>query len=109
MTQYFKTVVSKEKHEIIKFLGNYYINIPLDGVPYVALEDNKYWILNAYFSTLDSVRVVEGETPRLCLYFTHTNLSEIYNFSKLLDIKNVEMSASVDDGANPYFVVVMYL
>ena len=81
----------------------------MNGVPYVALEDNKYWILNAHFSTLDSVRIIEGETSRLCLYFTHTNLSEIYNFSKLLDIKNVKMSASINEGANPYFVVVMYL
>ena len=99
-----------EKFKIIEFLGNVYIDIPKEGIPYVSFNnEEKFYPIRGFFSSECQVSV-NPENNILVLFFEHEiSLYEIVTFTNLISAKSNTLMPIRDDEDDIYLRVLMNL
>ena len=105
----FEVLFQNEKFKIIEFLGNVYIDIPKEGIPYVAFGDEKFYPIRGFFSSECQVKV-NSENNILVLFFEkEISLYEIVTFTNLISAKSSTLMSIRDDEDDIYLRVLMKL
>ena len=105
----FEVLFQNEKFKIIEFLGNVYIDIPKEGIPYVAFGDEKFYPIRGFFSSECQVKV-NPENNILVLFFEkEISLYEIVTFTNLISAKSSTLMSIRDDEDDIYLRVLMKL
>ena len=109
MCMNFEVLFQNEKFKIIEFLGNVYIDIPKEGIPYVAFGDEKFYPIRGFFSSECQVKV-NPENNILVLFFEkEISLYEIVTFTNLISAKSSTLMSIRDDEDDIYLRVLMKL
>lgn len=106
----FEVLFQNEKFKIIEFLGNVYIDIPREGIPYIAFNnEEKFYPIRGFFS-LDCQVSVNPENDVLVLFFEkEVSLYEICIFNTLINAKSNTLMPIRDDDDDIYLRVLMHL
>ena len=106
----FEILFQNEKFKIIEFLGNVYIDIPKEGVPYVSFNnEEKFYPIRGFFSSECQVKV-NPENNILVLFFEkEISLYEIVTFTNLISAKSSTLMSIRDDEDDIYLRVLMKL
>ena len=105
----FEVLFQNEKFKIIEFLGNVYIDIPKEGIPYVAFGDEKFYPIRGFFSSECQVSV-NPENDVLVLFFeSEVSLYEIITFTKLVNAKSNFLRPIRNDEDDIYLRILMNL
>ena len=93
----FEILLQNEKFKIIEFLGNVYIDIPKEGVPYVAFNnEEKFYPIRGFFSSNCIVNIIK-EDNRINIFFDNEiSLKEIADFINILGAKSTSIKAIYD-------------
>ena len=99
-----------EKFKIIEFLGNVYIDIPKEGIPYVAFSNEKFYHIRGFFSS-DCQVSVNPDNDVLVLFFeSEVSLYEIVDFTNIISAKSTTLRPTTDtEGYDSYIRVLMNL
>ena len=109
MCMNFEVLFQNEKFKIIEFLGNVYIDIPKEGIPYVAFGDEKFYPIRGFFYSEPQVSV-NPENNTLVLFFElEVSLYEIVTFTNLISAKSNTLMPIRDDEDDIYLRVLMKL
>lgn len=105
----FEVLFQNEKFKIIEFLGNVYIDIPKEGIPYVAFGDEKFYPIRGFFYSECQVSV-NSENDILVLFFeSEVSLYEIVTFTNLISAKSNTLMPIRNDEDDIYLRVLMKL
>ena len=92
----FEVIFQNEKFKIIEFLGNVYIDIPKEGIPYVSFSDEKFYPIRGFFSSNCIVNIIK-EDNRINIFFDNEiSLKEITDFINILGAKSTSIKAIYD-------------
>ena len=100
-----------EKFKIIEFLGNVYIDIPKEGIPYVAFGDEeKFYPIMGYFSSKCSINVIKDKNQMSLFFDNEVSLTEIVDFTNIISAKSTTLRPTTDtEGYDSYIRVLMNL
>lgn len=106
----FEVLFQNEKFKIIEFLGNVYIDIPKDGVPYVAFGDEKFYPIIGYFSSKCSINVIKDKNQMSLFFDNEVSLTEIVDFTNIISAKSTTLRPTTDtEGYDSYIRVLITL
>lgn len=100
-----------EKFKIIEFLGNVYIDIPKEGIPYVSFNnEEKFYPIIGYFSSKCSINVIKDKNQMSLFFDNEVSLTEIVNFTNIISAKSTTLRPTTDtEGYDSYIRVLMNL
>ena len=100
-----------EKFKIIEFLSNIYIDIPKEGVPYVAFNnEEKFYPIMGYFSSKCSINVIKDKNQISLFFDNEVSLTEIVDFTNIISAKSTTLRPTTDtEGYDSYIRVLMSL
>ena len=100
-----------EKFKIIEFLSNIYIDIPKEGVPYVAFNnEEKFYPIMGYFSSKCSINVIKDKNQISLFFDNEVSLTEIVDFTNIISAKSTTLRPTTDtEGYDSYIRVLMNL
>ena len=105
----FEVLFQNEKFKIIEFLSNVYIDIPKEGVPYVAFGDEKFYPIRGFFSS-DCQVSVNPDNDVLVLFFeSEVSLYDIVTFTNIVSAKSNTLKSIRNDDDDIYLRVLMHL
>lgn len=106
----FEVLFQNEKFKIIEFLGNVYIDIPKEGIPYVAFSDEKFYPIVGYFSSKCSIKVIKDKNQISLFFDNEVLLTEIVDFTNIISAKSTTLRPTTDtDGYDSYIRVLITL
>ena len=100
-----------EKFKIIEFLGNVYIDIPKEGIPYVSFNnEEKFYPIIGYFSSKCSINVIKDKNQMSLFFDNEVSLTEIVDFTNIISAKSATLRPTTDtEGYDSYIRVLMNL
>ena len=99
-----------EKFKIIEFLGNVYIDIPKEGIPYVTFSNEKFYPIVGYFSSKCSINVIKDKNQISLFFDNEVSLTEIVDFTNIISAKLTTLRPTTDtEGYDSYIRVLMNL
>ena len=100
-----------EKFKIIEFLGNVYIDIPKEGIPYVAFNnEEKFYPIMGYFSSKCSINVIKDKNQISLFFDNEVSLTEIVDFTNIISAKSTTLRPTTDtEGYDSYIRVLITL
>ena len=100
-----------EKFKIIEFLGNVYIDIPKEGIPYVSFNnDEQFYPIIGYFSSKCSINVIKDKNQISLFFDNEVSLTEIVDFTNIISAKSTTLRPTTDtEGYDSYIRVLMNL
>ena len=100
-----------EKFKIIEFLGNVYIDIPKEGIPYVSFNnEEKFYPIIGYFSSKCSINVIKDKNQMSLFFDNEVSLTEIVDFTNIISAKSTTLRPTTDtEGYDSYIRVLMNL
>ena len=98
----YTVVFQNEKFKIIEFLGNLYIDLPKEGLPYTVFNEEKFYPIMAFFSSECSIKIINDKSRIVLFFDTKVPLTEIVNFTNLVSAQStiIEPITFDDYGAN---------
>ena len=106
----FEVLFQNEKFKIIEFLGNVYIDIPKEGIPYVAFGDEKFYPIKGFFSSMCDARVNNNDNTMVLFFDSEVSLTEIVDFTNMISAKSTTLRPTTDtDGYDSYIRVLITL
>ena len=106
----FEVLFQNEKFKIIEFLGNVYIDIPKEGIPYVAFDDEKFYPIIGYFSSKCSINVIKDKNQMSLFFDNEVSLTEIVDFTNIISAKSTTLRPTTDtEGYDSYIRVLITL
>lgn len=106
----FEVLFQNEKFKIIEFLGNAYINIPKEGIPYVLFNDEKFYPIRGFFSVVCDARVNNKDNTIVLFFNSDVSLTEIVDFTNMISAKSITLRPTTDiDGYDAYIRVLINL
>ena len=100
-----------EKFKIIEFLGNIYIDIPKEGIPYVSFNnEEKFYPIIGYFSSKCSINVIKDKNQMSLFFDNEVSLTEIVDFTNIISAKSTTLRPTTDtEGYDSYIRVLINL
>lgn len=99
-----------EKFKIIEFLSNVYIDIPKEGIPYVAFGDEKFYPIRGFFSSECSINVIKDKNQMSLFFDNEVSLTEIVDFTNIISAKSTTLRSTTDtEGYDSYIRVLITL
>ena len=86
-----------EKFKIIEFLENVYIDIPKEGIPYVAFGDEKFYPIIGFFSSKCGINVIKDKNQMSLFFDNEISLTEIVDFTNMINAKSTTLRPTTDD------------
>ena len=106
----FEVLFQNEKFKIIEFLGNVYIDIPKEGIPYVAFGDEKFYPIRGFFSSECSINVIKDKNQMSLFFDNEVSLIEIVDFTNIISAKSTTLRPTTDtEGYDSYIRVLITL
>lgn len=106
----FEVLFQNEKFKIIEFLGNVYIDIPKEGIPYVAFGDEKFYPIRGFFSSECSINVIKDKNQISLFFDNEVSLTEIVDFTNVISAKSTTLRPTTDtEGYDSYIRVLITL
>ena len=106
----FEVLFQNEKFKIIEFLGNVYIDIPKEGIPYVAFSNEKFYPIKGFFSSMCDARVNNKDNTMVLFFDSEVSLTEIVDFTNMISAKSITLRPTTDtDGYDSYISVLITL
>lgn len=106
----FEVLFQNEKFKIIEFLGNVYIDIPKEGIPYVAFGDEKFYPIRGFFSSECSINVIKDKNQMSLFFDNEVSLTEIVDFTNIISAKSTTLRPTTDtEGYDSYIRVLITL
>ena len=93
----FEILFQNKKFKIIEFLGNVYINIPKEGIPYVSFNnEEKFYPIRGFFSSNCIVNIIKEDNKINIFFDNEISLKEIADFINILGAKSTSIKAIYD-------------
>lgn len=106
----FEVLFQNEKFKIIEFLGNVYIDIPKEGIPYVAFGNEKFYPIVGYFLSKCSINVIKDKNQISLFFDNEVPLTEIVDFTNIISAKSTTLRPTTDtEGYDSYIRVLITL
>lgn len=106
----FEVLFQNEKFKIIEFLGNVYIDIPKEGIPYVSFGDEKFYPIRGFFSSECSINVIKDKNQMSLFFDNEVSLTEIVDFTNIISAKSTTLRPTTDtEGYDSYIRVLITL
>lgn len=97
-----------EKFQIIEFLGHLYINLPKEGLPYIAFNEEKFYPIMGFFSSKCDIKIIINDESRIVLFFDkELPLTEVVNFTNLVSAQSTTIMAITNDDYDTYLRVLI--
>ena len=107
----FEILFQNKKFKIIEFLGNVYIDIPKEGIPYVSFNnEEKFYPIMGYFSSKCSIKVIKDKNQISLFFDNEVSLTEIVDFTNIISAKSTTLRPTTDtEGYDSYIRVLITL